>query len=114
MLTIDKLRQYGAKVDVGLARCMDSEAMYDRLIGMALEDVAFSRLEERLAAGDLDAAFSAAHSLKGSMGNLALEPIYAPVSELTELLRNKTPGDYAGLLERIKAQRAALLALLEE
>ena len=112
MLTIDKLNQFGAKVDEGLGRCMNNEMFYFRLIGMAVEDAAFSSLEESLKNNDLDAAFNAAHTLKGALGNLALEPIYRPVVELTELLRNKTPGDYDALLKTIKEQRAALKELI--
>ena len=36
MLTIDSLRAYGANVDDGMTRCMNNEAFYFRLIGMAL------------------------------------------------------------------------------
>lgn len=114
MLTIDKLKIYGAKVDEGLERCLKNEAIYFRLIGMAAEDPAFDKLEEGLKNGDLDAAFAAAHTLKGALGNLALEPMYRPAAELTELLRHRTPGDYDALLQTIKAQRAALQALMKD
>lgn len=114
MLTIDKLKNYGAKVDEGLGRCLNNEAIYFRLIGMAVEDAAFDKLEEGLKNGDLDAAFTAAHTLKGALGNLALEPMYRPATELTELLRHKTPGDYDALWQTIKEQRAALQALIKD
>ena len=114
MLTIDKLNRFGAKVDEGLARCLNNEAIYFRLIGMAAEDAAFGKLEEGLKSGDLDAAFNAAHTLKGALGNLALEPMYRPVTELTELLRHKTPGDYDALLNTIKEQREELIKLIRD
>jgi len=109
---MEKLRAFGAKTDEGLARCINNEAFYFRMIGLAAEDGGFDRLEAALRAGDLDAAFSAAHALKGVLGNLALEPIYRPASELTELLRGKTPGDYDGLLREILEKRDALKALM--
>lgn len=114
MLTIDKLNQFGAKVDEGLGRCLKNETLYYRLIGMAVEDAAFGRLEESLKNGDLDGAFNAAHALKGALGNLALEPIYRPVTELTELLRHKTPGDYDALLNTILERREALRTLMKD
>ena len=55
MITIDKLLRFGAKADEGLSRCMNNEAIYFRLIGMGIQDAAFERLEEALAAGDQDA-----------------------------------------------------------
>lgn len=113
MLTIDDLRSYGANVDEGLGRCMNNEAFYLRLAKMVVEDGSFERLQTALAGGDLDAAFEAAHALKGVLGNLALTPMSAPVTELTELLRNKTPGDYQALCGEIMRQRDALKALID-
>lgn len=38
MLTIDALKTYGADVNDGLARCMNNQDFYFRLIEKALED----------------------------------------------------------------------------
>ena len=97
MLTLDYLRSFGADVDSALARCMNNEAFYLRLVKMALEQPSVSDLGQALDAGDLDKAFEEAHKLKGVMGNLSLTPVLEPVTELTEMLRHKTPGDYARL-----------------
>lgn len=43
-MTIDGLRSCGVNVKEGLARCMNNEAFYLRLTGMALEDAAFGKL----------------------------------------------------------------------
>ncbi|MBO5568491.1 MAG: Hpt domain-containing protein [Clostridia bacterium] len=91
MLTIDSLRAYGANVDEGMTRCMNNEAFYFRLIGMALKDSRFDTLGVKIAGGDLQAAFEEAHALKGVLGNLALTPIYNSVSEMTSFCaRGKT------------------------
>ena len=44
-------------------------------------------LGEALAAQDVKAAFMAAHTLKGVCQNLGFDNLYAPSSELTEVLR---------------------------
>ena len=112
MLTIDALREFGANVDEGLQRCMNNEAFYFRLIGMAVNDEGFEKLQNAIDNSDLDAAFEAAHALKGILGNLSLTPIFAPVSEMTELLRSREERDYSGMLAEILGQREALKALL--
>lgn len=106
MLTLDALRAYGANVEEGMNRCFGKEAFYFRLIGMALADANFDRLKSAVETGDGKAAFEAAHALKGSIGNLALTPIYDPVSRLTELLRGQstTPPEAAPLLAEVLAQ----------
>ena len=113
-MTIDGLAAYGAKVEEGLQRCMNNEGFYLRLIRMIPGDVNFQKLYDAVAAGDLSAAFEAAHALKGSTGNLALTPIYAPVCEITELLRHGTETDYSALVEAIRKGRDALEKLCAE
>ncbi len=50
-------------------------------------------------------------ALKGVLGNLALTPMYAPASELTERLRAGTAEDYEPYLREIFSQRDKLRAL---
>jgi len=111
MLTIDKLKEYGANVEEGLSRCMGQEAFYLKLVNMALQEASFDKLKDAIAAGDKDAAFEAAHSLKGVLGNLALTPIFQPASEMTELLRARKDADYDTLLQTILAERDKLIAM---
>ncbi len=114
MLTIDALKRFGADTDDGLTRCMGNEGFYFKLIGKVVEDKSFACLEEAVAAGDLDKAFDAAHSLKGVLGNLALTPIYQPVFEITELLRAKSDADYGEYIKVISAKRDELVKLMQE
>ena len=111
MLTIDALVNFGANVDEGLARCMDNEAFYLRLVKMAAEDKCFDRLAQAVDDGDKQAAFSAAHDLKGVLGNLSLTPIYDAVSRMTELLRSGADTNYPAMLAEVTEQRDRLRAL---
>lgn len=112
MLTIDALKKFGANTDEGLSRCMGNEAFYFKLIGKVVDDKNFQALEEAVAAKDLEKGFEAAHSLKGVLGNLALTPIYEPVYEITELLREKRDIDYSQYLKTISEKRLELAGLL--
>ncbi len=112
MITIDALRAYGANVDEGLRRCMNMEAFYLKLFGSLKGDTRVDDLKAAVARKDLDAAFEAAHALKGIYGNLSLTPLYEPVCRITELLRSRTDTDYTPLLEEISAQKEKLDALL--
>jgi len=113
MLTVAKLRTWGANVDEGLGRCLNNEAFYLKLVGKGLENPSFERLKETCEAGDYDQAFDAAHSLKGMLANLALTPILRPVEQITELLRAKTSMDYAPLTGEILSARDQLISLSE-
>lgn len=108
MLTVEKLREWGADVDEGLGRCMNNEDFYLKLVGMVLQDEQLSNLAEALAAKDYDCAFGIAHTLKGMYGNLSLTPVFAPVNKMTELLRSRTDTDYGALMNEAAKQFAAL------
>ena len=114
-MTIEDLKNYGANTEEGLARCMNNEGMYLRLVGMALSNPGFERLGDEIASGDPKPAFETAHALKGMLGNLSLMPLYEPVSTLTEMLRGKGPGEDVGdwkpLYDEIMKQFEALKAL---
>ncbi len=111
MLTIEKLREYGADVDEGLARCMNMEDFYIGLVKKAVADNRLPLLEQQIGEGDLDAAFETAHALKGMYANLSLSPLTKPVSEITELLRGRTETDYSPLLAEAKVQFEVLCSL---
>jgi len=112
MLTIDALREFGADTAEGVARCMGNEAFYLRMVGMVAADTHMAQLEDALSQGNLDAAFEAVHALKGVLANLALKPVLAPISQMTELLRARTQTDYQPLLQAAKQEMNKLLALI--
>ena len=114
MLSIDILKEYGADVDSGLARCVNREDLYFRLVKMVPSNSGFSLLKESIAKKDYEQAFQAAHSLKGVCANLSLDPLSKPVSEITELLRNKIETDYEPILAKIELERKRLEKLCLE
>lgn len=113
MLTIEKLRKYGADVDKGLSRCANNEMLYLRLVKMCIDELSANALGEALKECDYDKAFAVAHKLKGGVTNLSLDPVADPVCKITELLRNKTPGDYEELNNEIIKETAKLVSLMD-
>lgn len=114
MLSVEALREYGADTDQGLGRCMNNEAFYLRMVEMTLADPRFAQLRGVVESGNLEQAFELCHALKGVVGNLALEPLFQPLSELTELLRSRTRMDYSALLTRIGERWEELARLAEQ
>ncbi len=111
MLTLEKLRAFGANVDEGLQRCVNNEAFYLMLIDKSIRDPAFDKLSEAAEKEDYERGFEIAHALKGVAANLALTPISVPLGEITELFRNKVKADYGAYVRTIIAKRDELLAL---
>ena len=111
MLTIEKLREYGADVDEGLARCMNMKDFYIGLIGKVIADDRIPQLELQIHERKYKEAFETAHALKGMYANLSLTPLTKPVIEMTELLRHETDTDYSDLITEVKKQFEALCSL---
>lgn len=100
-MTIEKLRDLGADVNTGLARCLNKEDFYLKMVNMALSDSKFEELGQAVKSNDLEKAFEICHALKGAVGNVALDPLYKVISEMTELLRVKSAADYASMYENL-------------
>ena len=113
MLTIAALQELGVNTQEGMTRCLNNEQFYFRLINKAMVDSSFDKLKAAVDAGDLDTAFELAHALKGVTGNLALTPLFEPISELTELLRARTDTDYIGKVDLILERRQKLVEMCQ-
>lgn len=113
MLTIETLRAYGANTAEGLTRCLNNEAFYLRMIGMMAGDTHAEALEQAVAQGDLQAAFEAAHALKGSLANLALTPALNAVTDILEPLRRKEErADYPAMARRVREEMDTLKTMI--
>lgn len=113
MLTIDALKELGVNTDEGLGRCLNNEAFYLRLVGMAVSDEHFGQLRESVEAGDLNAAFEHAHALKGVLANVSLTNVLEPIKDITEELRARTEKDYSDELDKIDEELAKVKALMD-
>ncbi len=104
----------GADYEDVLHRLMDSDAMVARFAGKFVGDPSMGQLDDALAAQDVQAAFRAAHTLKGVAQNLGLENLYGPASELTEALRAGSMDGADALVAAVREQYGATLAALND
>ncbi len=109
MITVKRLKELGCDTAKGLERCLGDEDFYLEFIPDALKKERYEKLEALINDKDLDAAFEAAHGLKGILSNLSLNPLLEPAVKITELLRARTDTDYSELLKEMW-ERYALLA----
>ena len=70
-----------------LNRFGQNEAMVKKFALRFLEDPSFTQLKEALEKQDAEAAFRAAHTLKGVCLNLGFDRLYEVSAQLTETLR---------------------------
>ena len=113
MMKVDKLKEYGINVEEGLARCLNKEDFYLRLMNKAILDDSFINLKKEIEEKNYDNAFKTSHSLKGVLANLAITPLYEIIYNLTELLRVKKDIDYKEYIDELLKKREELIGILK-
>jgi len=96
---------------------LGSEALARRIVSMFPKDTSYQDLQKALEANDLDAAFMAAHTLKGLSMNMSFRPLGRSASALADVLREgqrepeKVPECMAQVTKDYEATLAALSQL---
>ena len=83
----EMLQSAGIEVDSALERFMGNEMIYRKFAWRFLDDPSCGALKAAFEAGDAQAAFEAAHTLKGVCGNLSFNRLYQIAGRLVEPLR---------------------------
>lgn len=112
---IKALQEAGIDYQSALERFMNNEALLKRFLLKFLSDSNYAALENALKAGDVDAAFHAAHTLKGVTGNLSMTPLFQALTEQSDFLRNKNLAEACAMQPKVEklytTVRDALTAL---
>ena len=99
---LNKLEAMGCDMKGAMGRFVDDEELYLSFLGPVMDDPAFALLGEGIAQQDASKAFESAHSLKGTIGNMGLTPLYSRIVDIVEPLR-------AGSLEGIPEKYSELI-----
>ena len=78
-----------------------------------IADESFGLLEKAIQESDVTKAFDAAHSLKGTLGNMGLTPMYEIIIQIVEPLRDGKLDGIAEKYEILMAKKAELVAIKE-
>ena len=101
------LKKWGCDVDGAMERFLEDEELYLSCLEMVLLDSNFEKLEIALKEEKIEAAFDAAHTLKGVFANLGLTPMLCLAEQMVEPLRR-------GVSENLWEQYEALLSTREQ
>lgn len=111
---IDKLTDYGCKVNEAMGRFLNNEDFYGKCFTKYVNDESFEEFGEAIKAGDVKAAFGAAHDLKGISANMGITPVYDLVISIVEEFRAGRMPDHAlTTWEEIMAVREKLKKIIE-
>ncbi len=103
----------GGNFDDVMARMMKEERVAKFAV-MFLDDPSYGQLSEAMDAGDVEAAFKAAHTLKGVCANLSLSRLQKSAIDVTEALRDKNFEGASGLMPTLKADYELTIETIQE
>ena len=93
---------------------MGKQEILERFLKKFLNDVSYEQLKAAIDNKDCEAAFKAAHTLKGVAGNLSMKKLAKTVSDMTEEFR---AGNFdAGLVyvDEMDSQYKAMIAFISQ
>ena len=108
------LRQAGIDVEEALGRFMGNEELLMQFLLKFPHDPNFPQLREAMARGDVDGAFTAAHTLKGVTGNLSMKALSRQVGLVVEDLRGGDFTSASGKMGQLEELYRNLTEVLEQ
>ena len=100
-MNIDILKSADIDYDSGIERFSGLDAVFQKFLRMFPEDPSYNNTIEAINNGDYDSAFTYAHTLKGTAGNLSLSELYRVTSLLVEDLRIKKTDNLTARLAAV-------------
>lgn len=94
-----------------LSRFYD-EAMIKRLLGRFIDHTSFRALEQAMTEGDTQAAFNAAHTLRGVCQSLSVTQLCGTLDSITEALRGGNIAAAATDMDKAKREYDVTLSAI--
>ncbi len=110
----EKLIASGINYDMGLKRFAGKVPLYEKYLRQFIEDPNFPKLQEEMEREDYEEAFKTAHALKGVIGTLSMDKLFAAVCELVEALRVKDADSSKELMLRAEQEYGDTIQILKE
>ena len=104
----------GVDVDEVMERFMGNEALMMKFLLRFSQDENFAKLKQAMVQEDVQAAFEAAHTLKGVAGNLSMKTFFHQVSDIVEELRSGNLAEAEAKMPNLEAVYERTLDMLKQ
>ena len=107
---LNELESLGVNVKEGMERVMDDKDLYTMMLDMFVTAIETAPIcPEDFDGGSLDDVIGKIHTLKGTTGNLSIQPLFTRYTQSLTLLREGKPAEAkAAYLERLPFQEKIL------
>ena len=107
---LNELESLGVNVKEGMERVMDDKDLYTMMLDMFVTAIDTTPIQpEDFDGGTLDGLIGKIHTLKGTTGNLSIQPLFTRYTQSLTLLREGKPAEAkAAYLELLPIQEKIL------
>lgn len=102
----------GVDLEGAMERFLHNEAMYEKFLKKFLADPNYQELVKAVADKDCNKAFTAAHTLKGVCGNLALQGLYHAIRDQVECFRSENFAAGEAMMPAVTAEYDKVVAMI--
>ena len=115
MELLAELESLGVNTKEGLGRVMDDESLYTMMLDMFVTTVQTAPISPEEFEGDsLDKLIEKVHTLKGTTGNLSLEPLFVRYTRSLELLRGNHAAEAKAVFEELLPIQDNIIACIQK
>lgn len=108
------LKKNGCDMEKALERFFQDEELYIQCYIKLIESEEFELVQNRIAAGEKDAALKSTHSLKGTLANLELLPLRKVVLEIEDSIKKDSWQEAADKSLELLKMRSFYQNILQE
>lgn len=108
----ERLREAGIDVSGALERFMGNEDLLERFLKKFLNDSNYEKLMTAIEEGNQEDALTAAHTLKGVTGNLAMTELFDLLTSQVSAFRNDNWDEAVKLMPAISQSHERLVSVI--
>lgn len=109
-----QFEEAGINYDQAINRFMNKQEMYEKFLVRFTNDKSYGELKAAIEANDCDAAFRAAHTLKGVTANLAMDSLTKAASDTTEKLRAGNIEEAKELMQQVDVEYNRVMEFIQK
>lgn len=109
-----ELLDFGIDYNDAMERFLNNEGLYLSMLKKLPEQFKRYSVLEHIRSGDIKAAVSGAHTLKGVVGCFSIKPLYEAYSKATALLREGKAEEAESLISDILPTQERLVEYIEK
>ncbi len=112
---LEEMKTMGISVDEALVdRFMRNASLYERMLKKFPAMIKDLTVQPDFDGNDYTDIIEKAHAIKGATGNLSIDPLYKPYTEIVNLLREGKPEEAREVLKKVLPVQDEIVQCIEK